>query len=44
MIAVACWLALAVIVLLFGKLCDSKVLTSIGAIMVLMLAAISEVS
>ena len=40
----ACWICLAVILVLFGKLYDNKILLGIGAVMVLMMATVSEVS
>lgn len=40
----AFWLCLAVIFVLFGKLCDSKVLLSIGAVMILMMAMANDVT
>jgi len=44
MMILACWLCLAVIFVLFGKLCDSKVLLGIGAVMILMMAMVSDVT
>lgn len=39
-----CWLGLAVIFMVFGKLCDSKVLIGIGAIMLLMMCMVCDVT
>ena len=44
MVILACWLALAVVFCLFGKLCDSPALLATGAIMVLMVALVSDIS
>lgn len=39
-----CWLALAMIFVAFGKLCESKTLIGIGAVMLLMLCMVGDVS
>lgn len=38
------WIGLSVVVVLLGKLCDSKLLLGIGAVMLLMTCMVSEVS
>jgi len=38
------WLGLAVIFVVFGKLCNSKVLIGIGATMLLMMSMVSDVT
>lgn len=43
-IIVASWLLLAIVFVLFGKLCDSKVFIGIGAIMLLMTSMVGDVT
>ena len=42
MIVLLCWLGLAVILMVLGKLCDSKVLIGISAVMLLMTCMIGD--
>ena len=41
---VAIWLLLAVVLVLLGKLCNSGIIAGIGAVMVLMIALVSDVA
>ena len=41
---VASWFMLAIVFVLLGRLCNSKLFVGIGAVMILMMAMVSDVS
>lgn len=44
MVAIAAWLLLAVVILVLGKLCDCQAMIGAGAVMLLMLAMVDDIS
>ena len=43
MILFACWIMLAIVFIVFGRLNDSRLLVSVGAVMILMTALVDKV-
>lgn len=43
MIILICWILLAVVFIVFGRLNDSRLLVSVGAVMILMTALVDKV-
>ena len=41
---ILCWILLALIFVAFGKLCESDILLGIGAVMILMVAMVDDVT